>query len=208
MKNDYTGGGVKISIPPTVLFTVLSVIPDATQAVTSDFKNPGDVIYLLGLTRPELGGSEVASELGLAGGQVPQVEALPAKRRYQTLRKAVMGRLVNACHDCSDGGLAVALAEMCLGGRLGAAVDLGRVPASPDCAQALELLYAESHSRLVVSVASGNVASFEKLFMGQWLAPIGRVTDDGRLTVLQAGRELMSPGVEDLARAFKATLDW
>jgi len=208
MKNDYTGGGEKISIPPTVLFTVLSVIDDAAQAMTSDFKKPGDVIYLLGLTRPEFGGSEIADELGFDAASVPQVDALTARTRYETMRKAAKGKLVNACHDCSDGGLAVALAEMCIAGRLGADVDLSCVPASPDCAAALEILYSESHSRFIVGVPSENVASFERLFAGQWLSPIGRVTPDAKLTVRTKGRLLFQEDVEDLALAFKATLDW
>ncbi|WP_243364631.1 AIR synthase-related protein [Fundidesulfovibrio terrae] len=208
MKNDYTGGGSKISIPPTVLFTVLSVIPDASEAMTSDFKQSGDVIYVLGLTRPELGGSELADELKLSMAEVPQVDALSARKRYESMRKAAKGRQVNACHDCSDGGLAVALAEMCIGGRLGADVDLSRVPVSPDCLSPLEILYSESHSRFVVGVPSGNVPSFEKLFAGQWMAPIGRVTTDGKLTVKCGGETLLSEDVETLAEAFKATLDW
>ncbi|WP_243310263.1 AIR synthase-related protein [Fundidesulfovibrio agrisoli] len=208
MKNDYTGGGSKISIPPTVLFTVLSVIPDAAQTMTSDLKQAGDVLYVLGLTRPEMGGSELADELGFSDCRVPEVDALSAKARYRGLRKAIKGRVVNACHDCSDGGLAVALAEMCIGGRMGADVDLLRVPASPDCATSLEVLYSESHSRFVVSVPSGNVPSFEKLFAGQWIAPIGRVTDDGALTIRNGGAALLRCGVDDLAQAFKGTLDW
>jgi len=208
MKNDYTGGGVKISIPPTVLFTVMSVIPDASQALTSDFKRAGDVIYMLGITRPELGGSEVESELGFSNGCVPQVDAVSAKRRYQSLRKAARGKLANACHDCSDGGLAVALAEMCVGGRLGAEVEISRVPASPDCVSALDILYSETHSRLLVGVPSENVPSFEKLFAGQWMAPIGRVTDTAALVVSSNGVEVLRENIEDLAEAFKATLDW
>lgn len=208
MKNDYTGGGEKISIPPTVLFTAMSVIPDASQAMTSDFKQTGDVIYVLGLTRPELGGSELADELGFASASVPQVDAVSAKKRYQSVRKAAQGKLMNACHDCSDGGLAVALAEMCVGGRLGAEVDLSRVPASPDCASPLEILYSESHSRFVVGVPSGNVPSFEKVFAGQWMAPIGRVTDGGTLVVTNGGETIVNEDVEALAEAFKATLDW
>jgi phosphoribosylformylglycinamidine synthase len=208
MKNDYTGGGVKISIPPTVLFTVLSVIPDAAQAVTSDFKATGNVIYILGLTRRELGGSEAADELGFISPDVPQVDALSAKARYSSLRKAIQGGLIRACHDCSDGGLGVALAEMCLGGRLGAQVNLDLVPAEPGCAQALDILYSESHSRLVVEVASGDVASFERLFQGQWLAPIGRVTGDKALAARHGHKEILRLGCEDLAKAFKTTLDW
>jgi len=208
MKNDYTGGGEKISIPPTVLFTAMSVIPDASQAMTSDFKQAGDVIYVLGLTRPELGGSELADELGFASASVPQVDALSAKKRYQSVRKAAQGKLLNACHDCSDGGLAVALAEMCVGGRLGAEVELSRVPASSDCVSPLEILYSESHSRFVVGVPSGNVPSFEKVFAGQWMAPIGRVTEGGKLVVTNGGETILNEDVEALAEAFKATLDW
>jgi phosphoribosylformylglycinamidine synthase len=208
MKNDYTGGGEKISIPPTVLFTVLSVIPDAAEAMTSDFKKAGDVIYMLGITRNELGGSELADELGFSDDRVPQVDALSAIKRYECMRKAAKGRIVNACHDCSDGGLAVALAEMCIGGRLGADVDLARVPVSPDCASAMDILYSESHSRFIVGVPSGNVASFEKLFAGQWMAPIGRVTPELRLTIRNSKEMVLEEDVESLAEAFKATLDW
>lgn len=208
MKNDYTGGGEKISIPPTVLFTVLSVIPDAAEAMTSDFKKAGDVIYVLGITRKELGGSELADELGFSDAGVPQVDALSAIKRYECMRKAAKGRIVNACHDCSDGGLAVALAEMCIGGRLGADVDLSRVPVSPDCASATEVLYSESHSRFIVGVPSGNVASFEKLFAGQWMAPIGRVTPEAKLVIRNSKELVLQEEVETLAEAFKATLDW
>ncbi|MBI4806334.1 MAG: phosphoribosylformylglycinamidine synthase [Desulfovibrio sp.] len=208
MKNDYTGGGEKISIPPTVLFTVLSVIPDAAEAMTSDFKQAGDVIYVLGITRKELGGSELADELGISDDNVPQVDALSAIKRYECMRKAAKGRIVNACHDCSDGGLAVALAEMCIGGRLGADVDLSRVPTSPDCTSAMEILYSESHSRFIVGVPSGNVVSFEKLFAGQWMAPIGRVTPESRLTIRNSKELVLEEDVESLAEAFKATLDW
>ncbi|MCG2732257.1 AIR synthase-related protein, partial [Pseudodesulfovibrio aespoeensis] len=115
MKNDYKGGGRKISIPPTVLFSVIGVIPDVNKCVTSDFKAPGDLVYLLGLTRPEFGGSEVAAQLGFSHGSVPQVDLLTAKARYETVFAAIQARLISACHDCSDGGLGVTLAEMCIG---------------------------------------------------------------------------------------------
>ncbi|GAB6038426.1 AIR synthase-related protein [Fundidesulfovibrio butyratiphilus] len=208
MKNDYSVGGVKISIPPTVLFTAMSVIGDATRTVTSDFKHAGDVIYLLGITDNELGGSEAADQLGFSSSRVPQVDAVAARTRYESFHRAAHGGLVSACHDCSDGGLGVALAEMCLAGRLGAEVDLALVPATPDCDAPLALLYSESHSRLVVSVPSENVASFEKIFAGQWMAAIGRVTAASELIVSRNGDEILRADVEELAKAFKTTLDW
>ena len=206
MKNDYKGGGVKISIPPTVLYSIMGKMPDVKQAVTSDFKHAGNAIYVLGLTRPELGGTELASELGLEGGQVPQVELVPARARYLAYYAATRAGLVSSCHDCSDGGLGVALAEMCLGGRLGAQIDLAAVPQC-GCRNALELLYSESASRFVVEVAPDKAAAFEALFAGQHCAKIGVVAGD-ELQITQSGTPVLRAGAEELARAFKTTLNW
>ncbi|HWR05223.1 MAG TPA: AIR synthase-related protein [Humidesulfovibrio sp.] len=206
MKNDYKGGGVKISIPPTVLYSVMGKMPDVKKAVTSDFKRAGELIYVLGLTRPELGGSELASELGLSCSQVPEVDLVSARERYLAYYQATQQGLVSACHDCSDGGLGVALAEMCIGGRLGADVDLDKVPAC-GCASALELLYSESASRFVVTVAPDKAQAFEALFAGQHCARIGTVTSDG-LSVNYGNSYVLRAGVENLAEAFKAPLNW
>ena len=207
MKNDYSVGGVKISIPPTVLFTVLGVIRDASKTATSDFKSPGDQVYLLGLTRRELGGSELAGELGFSSGAVPQVEAVPARKRYQALHQAIVSGLVTACHDLSDGGLGCALAEMAIGGRLGARVELDRVPRTGQLT-ATEILYSETPSRLLVTVRSGDVAAFEALFQGQSMARIGEVTAKAEMTVFQDKKAILKIPVEELVRAWKATLAW
>ena len=207
MKNDYKGGGRKISIPPTVLFSIIGVIPDVNKCVTSDFKAPGDLIYVLGMTRPEFGGSEVAAQLGFSGGKVPQVDLVSAKARYQKLFAAIQAGLVSACHDCSDGGLGVTLAEMCIGGRLGAKVDLAEVPAV-DVADDAGLLYAESASRLAVSVPAARRDAFEALFKGQTLACIGEVSGGADLVVESGGKTVLAEPVADLAEAFKAPLNW
>lgn len=206
MKNDYKGGGVKISIPPTVLYSVMAKMPDVKCAVTSDFKRPGDLVYVLGLTRAELGGSELASELGIVSDQVPQVDLVSARMRYLAYFQATRQGLVTAAHDCSDGGLAVALAEMCIGGRLGADIDLDAAPCC-GCSGPLEVLYSESTSRFVVSVAPQNQAAFETLFAGQQLAKIG-VVGGAALTVAMGGSALLYAPVGSLTQAFKAPLDW
>ena len=110
-------------------------------------------------------------------------------------------------HDCSDGGLAVALAEMAIGGRLGASLDLTAAPA-PASLSELELLYAESQSRLVVTIAPEHQAAFEELFTGQPLGLLGAVTEKPVLTLGRNGQQLCAEDVEGLVRAFKATLDW
>lgn len=211
MKNDYFGGGQKISIPPTVLFSVLGLMDDVNKAMTSDFKKPGDFVYLLGLTKRELGGSEAASELGFKDGIVPEVDALSAKARYSALHQAINKGLINACHDLSDGGLGVALAEMALAGRLGAEVDLALVPAL-GCETMGEILYSESASRLLVSVDPAKRAAFEELFAGQVFACLGQVTPGnaagGNFVVRHGDKTLIDAGVEGLAQAFKQTLNW
>ena len=207
MKNDYTGGGERISIPPTVLFSVLGVIRNVTCTQTSDFKREGEHIYLLGGTWREMAGSEAADELGLRGGRVPQVDAAAALARYRALHALMGQRAIAACHDCSDGGLAVALAEMCIGGRLGAEVDLDAVPALEEMSRT-ELLYSESASRLLVSVKPDLAMLLDALGLWQICRRIGTVTGDGNLTLKSGDSTVLRENVEDLARAFKRTLDW
>jgi len=206
MKNDYYGGGRKISIPPTLLYTVVGIVPDVNRCVTSDLKRPGELIYILGRTFDETGGSEIASQLGVAGSHVPQVDVVAARERYRTLFKAIQQGLVTAAHDLSDGGLAVALAEMCLGGRLGARLHLDKVPATPEAMDSLTRLYSESASRLLVTIAPANRQAFEALFAGQDCVLVGETVDNGDLTVLMAGDVLLRTDVDDMAQAFKGTL--
>ena len=210
MKNDFMGGGEKISIPPTVLFSVLGNIHNVNKAVTSDFKTEGEAIFLLGRTANELAGSEAADALGLAGGAVPQVDLLAAKTRYALVHQAMQQGFISACHDLSDGGLAVALAEMALGGRLGARVNLARVPAEKGLGVAA-LLYSESASRLLVTVRRENLAAFQQLMgthIGFDAALIGNVANTGTLVVAYGEKDVLRLDVEDVADAFKATLRW
>ncbi|GFM34552.1 AIR synthase-related protein [Desulfovibrio subterraneus] len=207
MKNDYTGGGVKISIPPTVLFSVMGVIKDVNKTTTSDFKKAGDRIYMLGATLRELGGSELIDELKLSAAAVPQVDALAARTRYLAVHEAITSGLVNGCHDCSDGGMVVALAEMALAGRLGASVDLDKLVTVGSLNKA-EALYSESASRLVVTVPAAKADAFEALFKGQHIACLGEVTDSGLFTVTSGSSKLISENVEELAKSFKGTLQF
>ncbi|MFW5490607.1 MAG: AIR synthase-related protein [Desulfovibrio sp.] len=207
MKNDYTGGGKKISIPPTVLFSVAGIVPDINTCATSDLKNPDDLVYLLGLTQDETGGSEIASQLGATGGKVPQVDALANLRRYKTIHQAMRQGLINACHDLSDGGLAVAAAEMALGGRVGMDLDLSAVPMPDTEIPLLSLLYGESAGRLLVSVPPSKQDAFEGLMAGQHCGLLGRVQTHGELRMSLNGTILVQENVEELATAFKATLN-
>jgi phosphoribosylformylglycinamidine synthase len=205
MKNDYLGGGVKISIPPTVLFTVLGIMPDVTRAVSADFKKPGEALYVLGMTHGDLGGSEYAQALGISS-PVPHVDALSARKRYQRLYAAICEGLVSACHDVSDGGIAVTVVEMALGGALGAVVDTSAIPAR-GCQHPEEALYSESPSRLVVSVPQDRTQDFEAL-VGADAARIGETLAEPTLRLTHAGTILAQATLSALRHAWQSPLDW
>ncbi len=208
MKNDYFMGGIKISIPPTVLFSLISVVPDVQKCLTSDFKKPGQLIYILGQTRKELGASELAAELGSSRGQVPQVDLLSARERYYSLYQAIQEGILTACHDISDGGLAVAAAEMAIGGELGASLDLAKVPKTPTDLTIEETMYSESASRFLVCLDKKDKSQFESIFSGQDLALVGQVLNEPEIEFTYSDQLVFKDQVQDLKKAWKQTMDW
>jgi phosphoribosylformylglycinamidine synthase len=208
MKNDYLIGSTKISIPPTVLFSVVSVVPDVRKCVTMDAKRANDLVYVLGETRAELGASEYFALHGFIGNQAPRVDAQKAKRLYQALSSAMEKGLVASCHDCSDGGLGVALAEVAFAGGLGMEADLRKVPA-PGVDRNDTLLFSESPSRFVVTVRPENQKAFEDCLKGNTFAQAGRVvsTKDLTITGLQ-GAVVVRADIDELKEAWKKPLMW
>jgi phosphoribosylformylglycinamidine synthase len=136
------------------------------------------------------------------------VDALSARKRYQTLHQAMQKKLITSCHDLSDGGLAVALAEMAIGGRLGARVDLAHVPTSQEDLSLEEMLYSESASRFLVTVKKEDKQKFEDLFQGQTLGLIGQTLPEPKLTFEFKDKPLFACEIERLTKAWKKTLDW
>ncbi|MBO2010007.1 AIR synthase-related protein [Hymenobacter negativus] len=186
MKNDFKADGVKISVPPTVLYSVTAKIEDVRRAITSDFKQADDVVYLLGETHDELGGSEFYALHGQLGANVPKVDFAKAKALYTLIGQANDQGLIQSCHDLSDGGLAVALAETTFGYGYGAVVEL------PETSLPLATqLFSESHSRFLTTVAPEDVVAFEQM-LGDRATRLGRVTADGELTVRHAGKTVIS----------------
>ncbi|MEJ2200531.1 MAG: AIR synthase-related protein, partial [Desulfuromonadaceae bacterium] len=205
MKNDYQIGDTKISIPPTVLFSVIGKIGDVRRAVSMDVKAPGDLVYLLGITADECGGSEYYRQRGELGSQVPKVDAAAALERYRALNAAQQAGLVRSCHDLSDGGLGVALAEKAFAGGFGIRAELERVPVATEL-RADKLLFSESQSRLLVTVDPAKRAAFEALFAGSACACIGEVTAEPRLCISQAGTPLLDTDIHTLKEAWQAPL--
>jgi phosphoribosylformylglycinamidine synthase II len=208
MKNDYLIGATKISIPPTVLFSVVSVIPDVRKCVTMDAKRADDLVYVLGETRPELGASEYYALHGFIGNQVPRVDAQKAKRTYEALSGAIRKGLAASCHDCSDGGLGIALAEVAFAGGLGMEVDLRRVPATGVDRNDL-LLFSESQSRFVVTVHPENQKAFEEALKGNSFAQVGRVSAGRDFTITGLrGAVIVRADIDELKEAWKKPLMW
>jgi phosphoribosylformylglycinamidine (FGAM) synthase-like enzyme len=206
MKNDYMVGGTKISIPPTVLFSVIGKIEDLRKSVTMDAKAPGDLVYLLGSTHDELGGSEYYAIHEKIGRNVPKVDAKSALQRYRTVNTAQAEGLLASCHDLSDGGLGVALAETAFAGGFGLEADLGKV--LTDAAMREDkLLYSESASRLLVTIKPDNQKRFEALFNDQECACVGQVSNDEYLKIVGLqGEVLVHSTIDDLKEAWQSPL--
>jgi phosphoribosylformylglycinamidine synthase len=209
MKNDFFDGVTKISIPPTVLFSVIGKIDDARKTVTMDAKRPGDIVYLLGKTAFELGGSEFYALQGFVGNRVPRVDAVKSLKRYRAYHEAVQKGLVASCHDLSDGGLAVTMAETAFAGGLGMAVELQRVLfAGVPCDRTDEvLLFSESASRLLVTVHPEHREMFENVMSGNCFSSIGKITEETMLTVTGIdGSVVLRGALDDLKEAWQSPL--
>jgi len=200
---------VKISIPPTLLFSVIGKIDDARKAVTMDVKRPGDIVYLLGKTGNELGGSEYLALTGRIGKHVPVVDPAKAYRRYLAYHQAVNARLVASCHDLSDGGLAVAAAESAFAGGCGMNIDLAKVLWKGDQSAKSDatLLFSESASRHLVTVHPEQQAAFETVMSGNCFAVIGTVTEEKILVISGLnGNCVIRNGLAELKEAWQSTL--
>ena len=205
MKNDSTRGGRKISIPPTVLFSTIGKIDDIRHAVSLDAKFAGDCVYVIGETKPELGGSEYFFMLGAHGNNVPKVDAASASRRYHALADAIKKDLPHSIVSPALGGLAAAFAKSALGGRLGFEIDLDLLPVDGDLSL-LERLFSETNSRFVLTCAPGDAPALEKILDGIPFAKVGVTTDKQEISVRFRGETLCVP-LADLEKSYKSTLN-
>jgi phosphoribosylformylglycinamidine synthase len=216
MKNDYGRGASKISVPPTLMVTVVGPIADATKTATIDFKAAGDVVYALGAAKEELGGSEYFALLHAVGNGVPRTDFAANLALYKRLHAAISAGLPRSVHDVSDGGLWVALAESAIGGRLGFDVDVASAPVGaldssspqdPDLSDAA-LLFGESQGRFVVTVAPDKALEFEKTLAGSPCARIGTVTGGRNLTVRRGNFVLIDTPLKDAFAKWRRPLDF
>ncbi len=209
LNNEFATPSGTISIPPTLLISAMAVMDDVRRAVTMDLKEPGNAVYLLGDTRPELGGSHYLELFGLVGTTVPGVRVDIARLTMEALSGAIDAGLVRACHDLSEGGLAVSAAEMAFAGNVGLSLDLARAPYRGPAEHRLDtvLLFSESASRFLVEVRPENRQAFEDLMEGVPFAQVGQATGTAALAVRGvAGEDLFCARLDDLKRAWQTPL--
>jgi len=193
-------------VTPTLLITALGIVPDVRSAVSVDVKAPNDLIYIVGGTFKELGGSEYYRMNGVLGRTVPKVRRSQAKKTFDAVTVAIDSGLVRACHDLSEGGLAVSAAEMALAGGYGFLLDLRKVP-SQELNRDDFLLFSESNSRFLVEVSEEAKERFEAVMGGRVFAEIGSVTKSPRLCVMGlAGRVVVDVSLNELVASWKRTL--
>ncbi|MEA4863062.1 MAG: AIR synthase-related protein [Victivallaceae bacterium] len=205
MKNDSTRGGRKISIPPSVLFSAISKMDDISKAVTLDAKRPGDLVYVVGNTAAELGGSEYFAMLGGTGNAVPKVDAPMALETYRRVSEVTEKELARSLHTPALGGIGVGFAKVAMGGRLGLSVDLAKLPLSGKCST-IEKLFSESNSRFIATVAPQDAAAFESLLSGVPFACVGEVTAEPVLAIVDGAKPVAGISVDALVENYKATL--
>ena len=208
MKNDYAIGKTKISVPPTLLYSVIGKIKDVRKAVTMDAKRPQDLVYIIGETLDELGGSEWFAEHRAIGNKVPQVDVKKAIKKYRALHKAIQSGLIASCHDCSDGGLGIALIETAFAGGLGMNIDLKDVPYRGKKRNDY-VLFSETASRFVVTIHPKDQGRFEKIMNGNALNEIGFVAGDGLLQITGLnGKLIMKEKISNLKEAWQKPLNF
>ena len=208
--NEFEDEGKVISIPHTLLISAISVMDDVNRAVSMDFKKPGNLIYIVGTTWNEMGGSEYLRLYNLTGNSVPRVRPHQAKWLMERLATATTKGLVRACHDCSEGGIGVAVAEMAFAGGQGALVHLKPVPLGEPVDRDDFILFSESNSRFLVEVAPEDEEQFiEVMKEGINLASIGQVTDSETLEIYGLdGKPVLEQKISELKEAWQKPIRW
>jgi phosphoribosylformylglycinamidine synthase subunit PurSL len=187
----------------------MAVMDDVKKAVTMDCKQSGNLVYIVGSTYDEMGGSHYYAVNGFTGNKAPQVRPEVGKKLMNALAKATDKGLVKACHDLSEGGLGVAAAEMALAGGLGMSLDLKPVPLGEPLDRDDTILFSESNSRFLVEVAPKDKAAFESAMKGTSFAAIGIVTDGAKLEITGVkGKVILSGDVAELKEAWQKPLRW
>jgi phosphoribosylformylglycinamidine synthase len=214
MKNDFDDGTLRLSIPPTLLVSAIAKIPDADSAISMEFKNSGDLIYLLTTGRSSLKGSHYAEIRGTTSSVLPAFDFSAAPILYKILHHLIMDGMIGSAHDLSEGGLAVSLVECIIGSGLGAEINISHLQTDtvddgePETHPAFQL-FAEGPGRIVVTVAPEAVGDLEAPFADSAIKciEIGKVVDEPQLLIRGLAKQPYAQlDLETLEKAWKAEL--
>ena len=210
--NEYhdTSTGDQLAIPGTLLISAISVIDDVDKAITMDAKSPGNLIYVIGKTYDEIGGSHYTAIHNFVGNSVPIVRPETGKRIIQSLNHAIDQRLIRSCHDCSEGGIGVACAEMAFAGGFGMDLDLSNVPRSNQTNADELILFSESNSRFIAEISPKNQKEFEHALIGVPFNVIGQVTEGKEFIIngMTTGEKIVDTTTDQLKASWQGTFNW
>jgi len=201
-----TEAGTTIQIPPTLLISGFGIVDESARAITMDAKDAGNLLLIVGRTGPELGGSHFAMRFGLEEefDRLPAVDLHEGPRTAQAVHRLIASGVVRSAHDCSDGGMLVAAAEMALAGGLGLVLDTAALPSSAPLDDRAEL-FAETPGRYLLEVRRGDLPLIDALLGDVPYAIIGEFDGTSRLEVSRRGISLT---LDELTAAWRGTLDW
>ena len=204
---DESGDKQTISIPPSLLISAMGQIEDVAKSVTMDAKESGNVVFQVGETKSELGGSHLSLVRKLSGGQAPTVDSIQAKQTFAKMHAAISGGLVRSCHDLSEGGLAVAAVEMAMAGGLGMKLDIAELAGD---LSATEALFSESNTRFLVEVSADKADEFaQEMSSGKILCfRLGTIDSTDNLTITSGDETVLGVKIGDAKAAWQQPLNW
>ncbi|MHC4124366.1 MAG: phosphoribosylformylglycinamidine synthase subunit PurL, partial [Planctomycetota bacterium] len=199
--------GTQISIPSTLLISAISIVDDVNKCVTMDAKKEGNLLFIVGETKNELGGSHYYKINGQLGANVPRLDMEKAPEIAKRISEAIDRELIASCHDCSEGGLAVALAEMAFAGGLGIEADLRALP-KENYLRADTQIFSESNSRYIVEVEEANFDAFAKLMLNLPFGQIGKITKDNKLIIKENSKNVIDLDIDIMKSAWQKPFNW
>lgn len=207
LNNEFVTETERIVIPPSLLISAISIVPDVRQSITMDLKQAGNGLILVGLTKNEMGGSHYALVSEASGGEPPNVDLEMGRNTFLAIHQAIKDGLLRSCHDLSEGGLAVAAAEMAFSGGLGASIDIESVPIQDKLTDDV-ILFSESNSRFLLEVEPTNIRRVLELLSGLPAAIVGEVTPEPILRLRRGGKDITVESIDGLRESWQRPLAW
>ncbi len=200
---DEKGNPIAISVPPTLLISAIGVMKDIYKTISPEFKNAGDLIYLLGKTNEELGASEYYKLLAKKGNNndignnVPKVDWKSNKKIYEVLERVIDKELISSAISVNSGGLAIALAKASIGGMVGSDISIKNIKGNANTVNSK--LFSESQGRIIVSVPAKNKSAFEKMVKNISYTQIGKVTKDNKFIITDGKNKVINTDIKKLS---------